>query len=161
MKIIFSNVPILQRRLIKKLFAKALETTSNADNQKLYVGLKFVSEQEINLLNKQHRNIDKVTDVLSFPMLDIKWPQKLSDFEDQRDPDGSLNIGDIAVCTKKAALQAKEYGNTYKRELAFLSLHGFLHLLGFDHIEKEEEKTMMALAEGILSQLKLKRSENV
>lgn len=160
MKIYFNKVCFLKRNLIKKLFEKALEKTEN-NVENLAVNVSFVGEEEIRRLNKEFRNIDKVTDVLSFPMLEIKEPMKLADFESERDAIGTLEIGDIAICTKRARQQAKEFGNTYKRELAFLALHGFLHLLGYDHIEKADEKKMMTLAEDILAEEKIKRGRNV
>ncbi len=160
MKIYFENVGCFAKRGIQKIFDKTIEITNgNVDN--IVIGVKFVSEDEIRLLNKNFRNIDKVTDVLSFPMLEIKEPQSLSEFDSQREFDGELNLGDIAICTKRAKEQAKEYGNSYKRELSFLALHGLLHCLGYDHIEKEEEKKMMSLAEEILADFNLKRRTNV
>lgn len=160
MKIYFENVGCFARRGIQKIFEKAIEKT-NGYICDVAIGVKFVSEDEIRLLNKNFRDIDKVTDVLSFPMLEIKEPQSLSEFESERDFDGTLNLGDIAICTKRAKEQAKEYGNSYKRELSFLALHGLLHCLGYDHIEKEEEKKMMSLAEEILADFNLKRRTNV
>lgn len=160
MKIYFENVPFWQRRRIQKIFDKALEKTDNAI-ENIFVGVKFVSEEEIRQLNSTFRNLDKVTDVLSFPMLEIKEPQKLSSFDSQRDFDGTLNLGDIAICTKRAKEQAKEFGNSNKRELSFLALHGLLHVLGYDHIEKQDEKKMMSLAEEILAELNIGRRKNV
>lgn len=156
MKICFTNVGLLKRNLISKIFVKALEITKN-NEENLVVGVKFASKDEIKKLNKEIRGIDKITDVLSFPMIEIKEPQKLKDFESERDFDGNLYVGDIAVCCDVAREQAKQYGNTYKRELSFLALHGFLHILGYDHIEKKDEEKMMALAEKILQEMKIKR----
>ncbi len=160
MKIYFGNVGFFKRKLIEKIFERALEKTSNNERD-VIVSVNFVGENEIKELNKTFRNIDKVTDVLSFPMLEIKQPMKLSAFESERDMDGSLNLGDIALCTERAKAQAKEYGNSYKRELAFLSLHGLLHLLGYDHIEQEDEKVMMREAEEILKEFNIGRRKNV
>lgn len=156
MKIIFDNVNFFQKRLIRKIFTKTLLLTQN-DVDNLVVGVKFVSKSEIQKLNKEFRNLDKVTDVLSFPLTEIKEPHKLSEFDKDRDFDGSLYIGDIAVCCDVARVQAKEFGNTYKRELSFLALHGFLHILGYDHIEKNDEIIMMNMAERVLQELNIKR----
>lgn len=156
MKVIFEGGKFLTKRLIKKVFEKAVEMSENkVDN--LMVGLKFVSKEEIKELNKNIRGIDKITDVLSFPMLEIKQGQHLKDFDSEREPDGWLNLGDIALCVDKAKEQAKEYGNTQKREIVFLALHGFLHLLGYDHIKKEDEKKMMPFAESVLASFNIKR----
>ena len=160
MKIYFENVGFLQKRLIQKIFDRALEKTENAVED-VSVSVKFVSEEEIKSLNNEFRKIDKVTDVLSFPMLEIKEPQKLSEFSSEREADGSLNLGDIAICTKRAKEQAKEFENSYKRELAFLALHGLLHVLGYDHIEKDDEKKMMSFAEEILSEFNIGRGKHV
>ena len=99
--------------------------------------------------------------VLYFPQLQIKYPQKLGEFVSEISPDGLLRLGDIVICKQRAKAQAKQLGHNYKRELAFLALHGFLHLLGYDHIEKEDEKIMNDMCEKILSSLNIKRGENV
>lgn len=99
--------------------------------------------EEIQQLNAGYRNIDRVTDVLSFPAWEgeaVLCP-----------PDGYL--GDIAICLERAEEQAAEYGHTLTRELAFLSVHGALHLMGYDHMTKEDEAVMTALQEEILNDL--------
>ena len=101
----------------------------------------FVDEEEIQKINKEYRNIDKITDVISFA------------FED------STNIlyndirvlGDIYICIPRMISQAKDYGHSEKRELSFLVIHGLLHLLGYDHQTKEEEQIMFAKQEMILN----------
>ncbi len=161
MKIFTKKVGIRLKGLFKDLFEKALYITGNKlDN--LAVGISFVSGDEIKALNKEYRNVDKVTDVLSFPMLDIDYKKtKLIDFEGEREPNGQLYIGDIVICKDKAKEQAKDFGHSYKREIAFLALHGFLHILGYDHIEKLDEEVMMNLAKNILINLNIKRGKNV
>lgn len=161
MKICSKHVGCRFKGLFKELFEKALYITGNkVDN--LVVGVSFVGGDEIQVLNKEHRNVDKVTDVLSFPMLDIDYKKtKLKDFESERDPNGELYIGDIVICKDKAKEQAKEFGHSYKREMAFLALHGFLHVLGYDHIEKADEEVMMNLAENVLLNMNIKRGKNV
>lgn len=109
--------------------------------------LVFVDEREIQKLNKEYRGIDKVTDVLSFA------------FEDCKDilyNDIRL-LGDIYICISRMKAQAQEYGHSEKRELSFLAVHGLLHLLGYDHQDKEEEKIMFALQELILDDADIKR----
>lgn len=157
MKIIFSNVNLRYRHIIKHIFDEAEEFTNNkVDNS--YVSLAFVSEDEIRNLNFSFRKLDKVTDVLSFPMLDIKQGEStLADFESEREPDGRLNIGDIAICLDVAKRQAKNLGHSLKREVCFLALHGFLHVLGFDHIESQDEEIMQKTAEEILNKLNIRR----
>lgn len=157
MKIYTKKVGLGFKSLFKKIFEKTLFITGN-DVKDVSLSISFVDEEKIKELNKTHRNVDRVTDVLSFPMLDISYKgKKLEGFVDERDPNGELYIGDIVVCKEKAREQAKEYGHSYKREMAFLVVHGMLHVLGYDHIEKEDEKVMMKLAENILLNFNIKR----
>ena len=149
MVIQFDKIDFFTRKLIKKIFSVALLSTNNFSVE-CEVNLYFVKEEKIKELNKRFRGINKVTDVLSFPLLDIKYPQKLKKFEEEISPDGVLRLGDIVICKERAKEQAKQLGHSLKREIAFLSLHGLLHLLGYDHIEKDDEKLMMETAEKIL-----------
>ena len=109
------------------------------------VNVTVVGEKTIKQLNQEHRGINKVTDVLSFPMYERQ------DFQSKcfvDDPDA--DIGDIVICKKRAMQQADEYGHDFVREISFLALHGFLHLLGYDHMVEDEEKEMFSLAKKIL-----------
>ena len=117
------------------------------------VNITFVGEKKIRELNKQFRNIDRVTDVLSFPLFE---PSEVNSGE-MLDPSIQSDIGDIVICKKRAIWQAKEYGHSLLREICFLSLHGFLHVLGYDHIEKDDEKVMFALQDKILTKAKMER----
>lgn len=137
------------KKKIEKLFLLA-EKTLHEDFSKVVVSVNFISEEEIKTLNMNFRKVDKVTDVLSFPNLNKKPEQKLAEFSDEV-IDGQLFIGDLVICRPQAKRQAKEYGHSLKRELCFLALHGLLHLLGYDHLEKEDEKLMQDTAEKILS----------
>ena len=92
-------------------------------------------------------------------MLDIKFPQRIEDFEYERTPDGILNLGDIVICPKVAKKQAKYFNHGKEREISFLALHGLLHLLGYDHIEKNDEEIMTKTSEEILKSLNIKRGE--
>ena len=107
----------------------------------------FVSEEEIQKINKEYRGIDRVTDVISFA------------FEDNENV--SYNdiriLGDIYICIPRMKNQASEYGHSEKRELSFLTVHGLLHLLGYDHQEKDDEKEMFELQELILNGENIKR----
>ena len=159
MKIYTKKINLGYKKLFKKLFKKTLFVTGNyAEN--LALGIKFVKENEIQALNKEHRNIDKVTDVLSFPMLDIDYKAtKICDFEGERNPNGELYVGDIVICLDVAKVQAQNYKHSLKRELAFLAVHGMLHCLGYDHIESKDEIVMMNLAENILLNFNIKRGD--
>lgn len=145
------------KKTICKLFDVAVEILKE-DFSKVEVSLNFVDGEEIKGLNKKFREIDKETDVLSFPNLEKTPKQKLKEFESERNvDDGILFLGDIVICKKVAYAQAKEYGHSKKREVCFLALHGLLHLLGYDHIEKEDEKLMQKTADKILEKFGVNR----
>ena len=107
----------------------------------------IVDENKIQELNKNYRNKDSVTDVISFALEDDNTFIK-TDFR---------ILGDIYICLKRAKDQAKEYGHSLKREICFLSIHGLLHLLGYDHMNEEDEKIMFDLQERILGEYGIKR----
>ncbi len=128
--------------------------------KKIKVNLSFVDEKTIRKLNKDTRNIDKVTDVLTYPYIELKPKEKLklSDYKLDIDPDDNrLLIGDIYICTKRANEQSVEYGHSLNREICFLFCHGMLHILGYDHIKKEDEEVMTRLQSGILDKLNIRR----
>lgn len=104
----------------------------------------FTDEEEIRRLNRELRSTDRVTDVLSFPALDgIKGKAlKRRDYPCDVDDEGNLFVGSIAVCKKRAAEQAEEYGHSYRRELNYLLVHGIMHCLGYDHMTEEEKSEM-------------------
>ena len=142
---------------IEQIFEKAGEILGE-DFSKVSVSLNFVDGEEIQNLNKAFRDMDRQTDVLSFPNLNKNYNQSLTEFESERNvDDGLLFLGDVVICKKIAYAQAKEYGHSKKREVCFLALHGLLHLLGFDHIKKEDEKVMQETAEKILNEVRVQR----
>lgn len=156
MEINFEGVGQKYKKIIRDTFEKALlVTNNNAEN--IVATVSFVKRKRIKELNNLYRKVDRQTDVLSFPMLDIKYPQTVKDFQKEYTPDGSLYIGDIVICPKIAKWQAKLYNHSKKREVGFLALHGLLHILGYDHIESEDEKIMMETSEKILNEMGLKR----
>lgn len=108
----------------------------------------FVDSDKIKELNKTYRNIDRETDVISFA---------LEDGEANINFEFGRLLGDIYICVPKMKAQAKEYGHSIAREMGFLTVHGLLHLLGYDHMTKEEEKIMFAKQEEILNAYGLKR----
>ena len=107
----------------------------------------FVDNEKIHEINKEYRHIDRPTDVISFA---------LEDNEEISFEFGRL-LGDIYISTDKIKSQAKEYGHSEKREMAFLTIHGLLHLLGYDHMNKEDEKVMFGEQEAILDGFGIKR----
>ena len=112
-----------------------------------YFGIIFVDLKEIQRINKEYRGIDKVTDVISFA---------LEDSIDNINMDIRI-LGDIYICIPKMMEQASTYGHSIKRELSFLTVHGLLHLLGYDHMNKEDEKEMFGLQELILNEAGITR----
>ena len=126
------------------------------DFSKVYLSINFVSDEEIRELNKKFRNVDKVTDVLSFPNLNKTPNEKLSKYMKDADFDtGLLFVGDIVISKNVAKKQARELEHSLKREVCFLALHGFLHLLGFDHIKESDEKVMIKLQNKIMGEFSL------
>lgn len=119
----------------------------------------FVDEEEIRRLNRELRNTDKVTDVLSFPSLDDIKGEDLyaEDFPYEIDEEGNLMIGSVAVCVKRAQEQAEEYGHSFERELHYLLVHGIMHCLGYDHMTDEEKAEMREKEEWVLGKLGIMR----
>ena len=127
------------------------------------ISLLFVDNDEIREINNETRNIDKETDVLSFPMLDYPKDKDFKDvyknYEfDETYMDGEeLVLGDIVLSLEKALEQSKEYNHSFKREASYLVVHSVLHLLGYDHMEEDEKKVMRKREEEILGELDIKR----
>ncbi len=125
------------------------------------VCLTLVDEEEIKEINSQNRGIDNVTDVLSFPMLNFDDELNydlLENDESNFDLDsGEAVLGDIIICVQRLKNQAAEYGHSQLREFAFLVAHSMLHLLGYDHMEPEEEKIMFKKQDEILEALSITR----
>lgn len=125
----------------------------------LTVELSFVDEMEIRRLNRELRSMDKITDVLSFPALDLQRGQaiKKADYPFEIDEEGRLLLGSIAICEKRAKEQAEEYGHSFDRELHYLIVHGIMHCLGYDHMEESDKKQMREQEEKILNKLGITR----
>ena len=142
--------------------ARALEKAMSGFVQTdipLAVEFVFVDGEEIRRLNRETRNIDKVTDVLSYPALDEIKGQAIvgENYPFDVDEEGNLLIGSIAVCCDRAKEQAEEFGHSYERELHYLLVHGIMHCLGYDHITDEDRAEMREKEELILGKLGIKR----
>ncbi|MBO5884997.1 MAG: rRNA maturation RNase YbeY [Clostridia bacterium] len=139
------------KQKIVEIFKIALQETNNKDN--VSANITVVGRQKIKEMNTEYRNVNRVTDVLSFPMLEG------CEFcgQEMQDENITTDLGDIVICKSKVLEQAKEYGHSYQREFCFLALHGFLHILGYDHIEKEDEKVMFSLQDKILKKAQMER----
>lgn len=122
------------------------------------ISITFTDNEGIREINDEYRDIDKPTDVLSFPMLEFDEDGQILDNEFEYDEDGAIMLGDIVISLEKAQSQAEEYGHSMEREIAFLCAHSMLHLLGYDHVNsEEEEKIMFSKQEEILNNLGITR----
>ena len=125
------------------------------------INLVLTDNSEIHKVNKEFRNIDRPTDVLSFPMIEYEKPSDFSHLEEMEDcfnPEtGELLLGDIMLSVEKVKEQAKAYGHSEERELGFLVAHSMLHLFGYDHIDDEERRFMELRQSEILNNIGLTR----
>ncbi len=135
-----TNEEIEDLKILKPLLEYARKYEGLEDTE-LEFSIIIVDNERIHEINKEYRGIDRPTDVISFALEDSEGVE----LENYR------ILGDIYISIDKVKEQAKEYGHSEKRELAFLTVHGFLHLLGYDHMEKEEEKIMFGKQEEILN----------
>lgn len=122
----------------------------------LEVGLTITTDEGIRELNERYRKVDAITDVLSFPMLEYERPEEAAD-RFPLPPGKPLSLGDIVLSYPRAVEQAHIYGHSLERELAFLAVHGAMHLLGYDHESAEGERQMRAEEEAVLARLNLSR----
>lgn len=155
MELAFENQLSSEYDSLEETYGGLMEVTfDHLQVKKNYeVDVSLVDEETIHQINRDYRNVDRVTDVISFA------------FEDDDSALSTINgddiprmLGEIFVCVPRALEQAKEIGNTPERELCFLFVHGLLHLLGYDHMTKEEEEVMFPLQEKILQLYKEKKS---
>lgn len=135
-----------------KEFAKQVVNTcfseEKLNNLNFYLSITLTSPKEIHKLNKEYRNVDKETDVLSFPMFEKEELEKIIANKKKnlvREP-----IGDIVISIEKVEEQAKEYGHSFERELSYMIVHGFYHIMGYDHIEEKDKVIMRPKEEKIL-----------
>lgn len=151
-----SGANLKERALVRKVEKATFKHLGQKDF--FLTDITVVDEDTIKNLNASARGVDKVTDVLSFPCFEkLDLPVDKSEFS-EFDYDGlHVLLGSIMICRKRAEEQAKEYGHSYARELGFLACHGFLHILGFDHIDPEDEKVMIAHQKAIMNAVGLKR----
>lgn len=119
----------------------------------------ITDDEGIRELNREHRELDRATDVLSFPMQDLMPGQTIEPSPLEIDPEtGAYMLGDMVISLERAQAQAEEYGHSLERELAFLAVHSVLHLLGYDHERGEQdEKLQFGITEEILSQMGITR----
>ena len=139
------------KKVIKQCFAE-----ENLENSKMYISITLTTPEHILEINKKYRDVDRETDVLSFPMfekdeLDEKISKQNFEYEDI--------LGDIVISIAKVEEQAKEYGHSFEREFAYMLVHGFYHLMGYDHIKEEDKAIMRPKEEKVLAKLGITREE--
>ncbi len=138
--------------IIEKVLKECF-TTENLENSKLYISIILTNPENIKKINNQYRNINNETDVLSFPIFEkneIDIAKKL---------DYPEALGDIIISIEKVKQQAIEYEHSFERELAYMVVHGFYHLLGEDHIKEEDKIIMREKEEKVLEKLKIVREK--
>lgn len=142
-------------KIIKKVIEQCFKE-EKIEESKLYISITLTTPQNIHKINKQYRNVDNETDVLSFPIfekkeLEEKIKTKRFEHEDI--------LGDIVISIDRVKEQAKEYGHSFEREFAYMLVHGFYHLMGYDHIKEEDKAIMRPKEEKVLKRLGITREE--
>lgn len=137
--------------LINKVLKQCF-ITEGLEKSNIYISITLTNPKNIRRLNKEYRNVDKETDVLSFPMFEKDEVPHIKNFE-YKEP-----LGDIVISVQRVEEQAKEYGHSFERELSYMVVHGFYHLMGEDHIEEEDKLKMRAKEENVLKKLNIIRN---
>lgn len=150
MKIYFEDEHVVSDDILNtmKKSAEYCLKLEEVDADRTEISVTFVSEERIQELNRDYRETDRVTDVLSFPQFD-----DLNDIPDF----GEICLGDVVICKKRAEEQAEEFGHSFEREIIYLFTHSILHLLGYDHMTDEDKKEMRAREEEVMSYLGIGR----
>ena len=142
-------------KVINKVLNECFSVEEMLDS-KLYISIILTTPEHIHEINKQYRNVDKETDVLSFPMFEkdeLENKIKSQDFEYED------VLGDIVISIEKVKGQAQEYGHSFEREFSYMIVHGFYHLMGYDHIEEKDKVIMRPKEEKILNKLGIGRDD--
>ena len=137
-------------KIIEKVLIKCFKE-EEIEKSKLFITITLTNAEYIKKINNEYRNIDKETDVLSFPMFEKE------EFEAAKKIEHEEALGDIIISISRVKEQAEEYGHSFERELAYMVVHGFYHLMGEDHMEEEEKKNMREKEENVLSKLQIIR----
>ena len=140
-------------KIVEKVLQKCYEEEKLLDS-KLIITITFTTPEQIHKINKEYRQVDRPTDVLSFPMFERK---ELEEKIAKQDFEYEDVLGDIIISIEKVKEQAIEYVHSFERELSYMLVHGFYHLMGYDHIKEEDKKEMRPKEEKILNELKITR----
>jgi len=136
----------LQRFTIGNNIRKCIQETLRAEGicTRCEINVLVTDDAGIRIINKESRNLDKPTDVLSFPMFQLEAGNPPQDWEEYRDPaTGLIPLGDMCISLERAVAQAQEFGHSVRREVGYLTIHSMLHLLGYDHLDEGEQKKQM------------------
>ena len=144
-----------QEKIDGETMARALSVVlekEGIDEEGAEVSVSFVTPEEIQELNRDYRNVDRVTDVLSFPQYD-----SVDDMIEMQEETGVAELGDVGICMERAKEQAEDFGHPLEREVIYLFVHSILHLLGHDHMEEEDKKEMRAREDEVMTELGIER----
>ena len=140
-------------KVIKKVLKECFKE-ENIQDSGLYITITLTNPEYIRNINKQYRGIDKATDVLSFPMFEKDELDRKIEAKDFLPEDV---LGDIIISIPRVEKQAEEYGHSFERELSYMLVHGFYHLMGYDHIEEQDKELMREKEEKVLKSLAINR----
>lgn len=136
----------LKNSVVTSVIRKCIEETLDAEKIPVSceINVLVTNDAGIRAINKASREIDKATDVLSFPMFEFKAGEYPQDWDSYLDPEtGLCPLGDMCISIQRARAQAKEFGHSEKREIGYLTIHSMLHLLGYDHLDEGPQKAQM------------------
>ena len=136
----------IKQPLVSAIIRKCVQSTLEAEGIDVdcEINVLVTNDRGIRAINNASRNIDKATDVLSFPMFQLEAGNPPQDWEDYLDAETDLcPLGDMCISLERATAQAKEFGHSVKREVGYLTIHSMLHLLGYDHLDEGEQKKQM------------------
>ncbi|MGN1142951.1 MAG: rRNA maturation RNase YbeY [Anaerovoracaceae bacterium] len=153
MKIYFEEGQAVTQEILDTMMqaAECCLDAEQIDTERSEISVTFVSLEEIHELNREYRQVDSPTDVLSFPQFD-----DLDDLPEE----GEIMLGDVVICSDRAKEQAEEFGHSFEREIIYLFVHSVLHLLGYDHMDEDEKRIMRRREEEVMERIGLKREEN-
>ena len=146
----------LQRFAINAIIRKCIQATLDAEqvNVPCEINVLVTDDVGIQIINRESRDLDKPTDVLSFPMFQLEPGNPPEDWEEYEDFEtGLVPLGDMCISLERAQMQAKEYGHSARREVGYLTIHSMLHLLGYDHLDEAEMKRQMRSREEAIASM--------
>ena len=136
----------LQKFIISSIIRKCVQETLRAErvNARCEINVLVTDDKGIQTINRESRQIDRPTDVLSFPMFQLEAGNPPQDWSEYEDPEtGLVPLGDMCISLERAMAQAQEFGHSVRREVGYLTIHSMLHLLGYDHLDEGEQKRQM------------------